>query len=320
MKITDARPDLTGHGVVFDKKRTVWCTPKILECPDELSCVPELLDIVVKAFLNRVQNDDYFQLKLHLMGVRVLIKEGEQYDGRMCLDGTGATDSGNRDIMLLSLTTSSSHKQIAFVIAHELAHLLFAHPNAPYAISGSAKDASINHSAVTRFMNDDEQEDGNLYEYYYGQGLEEFIANYVASYVIKDLDLDGDEDERDLLIKYDARLIGKLESCFGKPLAECACLNEIKEDSEEHKAANNFWDCVLTYRMDCIVDSYDDAMGHAGAFRELCNKIDLLYDLLPHLNLEDCAYSADLLLDSILRSIDVWRIRKMDEQLGYIEL
>lgn len=206
--------------------------------------------------------------------------------------------------MFLFINVNDSDKQIASIMAHELAHTLFASTN-DYYFSGSASKSGCEPFGSS-FRRIDQTIDLN-----YGIGLEEGAAEVLARYIISHCrfsDAEGTyakEKSPETYYSMLSSLTELLANCFGEPLFGTRYIDgisvekyivekghplyeEMNDTYDEElweknrhfyrkSVENPFWYHAITNTFHRIINEYDECMG-VGAFSELCKHLDGLYN------------------------------------------
>lgn len=154
----------------------------------------------------------------------------------------------------LNIVLKDSEKYIAFIVAHEFAHLLFTNLHDPLHLSGLASDRSTNYTAICRM-----KPDGSVY----GNQLEELIADYLAYYIVGRMNFEDKNDKYKQEFEkcsFGFYIIQTLEYPFGRSLFECNFIDEqYKEDEEVQYSI--FWNAILSFSFNIVVDDFDEIMG-----------------------------------------------------------
>ena len=164
-----------------------------------------------------------------------------------------------------------SPKQIAFIIAHELAHLLVAGSVDLLHLAGKSIDGTTMLSAFQRSYSNGE---------FYGLNFEEAAADYVANYIVEKLDYDDENGRFAQNISTPEKrarfeFIETFSGVFGESLENASCIDEIIIDGEFVTIRNEFWYRIATFSLCQIIDVYDKVMGE-GAYQELNERIENL--------------------------------------------
>lgn len=235
---------------------------KITIQDEKLSFIQEIVKEVVSTFINSLNNKVLLKAKLSTLELKIFKTVNESTFGMMSSDG-------EEHIIAIYVSFSDSHKKIAFIIAHELAHLLFVNVIDPLKISGMASDRSAMSTAIKRI-----DEEGNVY----GQTLEELLADYLAFFISKKLNLSDDNNSFAKMIENKStriKFVEKFSSFFGDSLLEK--IDEVKEimfDSEKClEPSNILWYSIVTFNFSLIINMYDNIIG-ANAFKYFNEKLD----------------------------------------------
>jgi len=237
--------------------------------------------------------------------------------------------------MNIRINPNDSDKQIARVMAHELAHILFAFTYNYFCYGSESKSGcKAVKSSFVRINTATKEE--------FGIGLEEGAAEALAGYIVSHCRFSDSEaahtqeSTRELYYSMLVELTEALANCFGKPLYSSKYIDgltvekfivekdhplyEKLEDTYDddlwvtnrkffkYSEANLFWYSAVTNTFHCTIDEYDKYMGK-GAFHNLCRHFDGLYmQYMEHAD-EDGAY--DIALDHKCKAMEM--IRKFDE-------
>lgn len=216
---------------------------------------------IQRKYVENLKNKVLFNSKLENLIIKVEIVNNRTTEGYCA-----CTSLNDLITITLYVNLSDSQKFIAFVIAHEFTHFLFVNPFDMYGISGKANDGSTNLTAVQRI-----DKDGEYCAYY----LEELIVDYIAKILISKLNYEDQNYQYAQMLcetSEEKELICQLECVFGNSLQVSSCIDCVVSGSEERKS-NYFWDSIMSFAFNNIIDIYDAVMGE-DAFRKLCNKID----------------------------------------------
>lgn len=153
--------------------------------------------------------------------------------------------------IILEFNPNQSKKYLAFIVAHELAHLLMCEINDIFSISGKV-------STIKRLANDNEV---------YGSKLEELLADYLAHYIVSKMDYEDETGEYAEMAKKNAakyNFVANLESYFGESLMKSDFIDFTIEKMEDEEGAtgeyNAFWYCIATNNFDMIIDELEKNM------------------------------------------------------------
>ena len=240
----------------------------------EISFVKNLVKEVSETYLKHLSNKMYFKMKLSCLSVRI-------YETNMKTDGSVGNDQENNELkIILSVNPMDSKKYIAFIIAHEFAHLLMC--NVSDALGMSRKVSS-----VIRL-----NEDGVSY----GDQLEELFADYLAHYIVSRMNL-NDENEQyaihKIFCKAKMAFVEKMENYFGESLMDTEYIDfkveryVEKENSvlneysipEPNYSANFLWYSVVNDSFDKVIEMYNCTIdskeeSDSNHFEDLCNTIE----------------------------------------------
>ena len=232
---------------------------------DSLSFVKELINNVVNAYENSLNEKFIFCAKLHCLEVNVWSTvEGADTFG-ICTQ-----ESQQKYILNLMVNAENTKGWNAFIIAHELAHLLMFSVEG-LKIAGEAKDGSTNFTAVARLSSD-----GSTY----GDALEECIADYLAVYIVRKLNLEDSQvrvyEEKNEL---EFLIVEELSSNFGDTINNSEFIDSYTcdEENDEISISNMFWTSIVTFTFEKIVDEYNNYMGR-NSFKELNEQLEIFYD------------------------------------------
>lgn len=229
--------------------------------------VKDIFRKVATQYVTSLYNNALFKAKLNYL--RVSICEA--------VNGTTVgylVDAGNckYDYYIdIYYAKEDSPKQIAFIIAHELAHLLFADSVDLLHLAGKSIDGTTMLSAFQRSYSNGE---------FYGLNFEEAAADYVANYIVEKLDYDDENGRFAQNISTPEKrarfeFIETFSGVFGESLENASCIDEIIIDGEFVTIRNEFWYRIATFSLCQIIDVYDKVMGE-GAYQELNERIENL--------------------------------------------
>ena len=222
--------------------------------------------------------------------------------------------------MNIRINQKDSDKQIAAIMAHELAHVLFAFTYDYFCFGGESQSGC--ESAKSSFQRKD-----STTKEEFGVGLEEGAAEVLARYIVslcRFSDAEGTyakEKAPDTYYSMLAELTESLANCFGSSVYNSEYIDglsidkyivdkdhplyeEMEDTYDEdlwvtnrhfyrHSIANPFWYSAVTNTFHCTIDEYDKYM-EKGAFRELCKHFDSLYYQYYEHSEEDNAYDIAL--------------------------
>ena len=163
---------------------------------------------------------------------------------------------------------------IAFITAHEFAHLFFANNLDNLKITGRATDESF---VLTSFRRMDGS--GTIW----GGSLEEYAADYLARYIVNKM-YKGRRPSRayvDLLAEKAFRfeVIEAYAANFGIPLENCRwideyCMIEDGEEGYEVRISNKFWYSIPTMATEEIEHEFNEIMEDDKAYERFCNMVE----------------------------------------------
>lgn len=250
---------------------------------DSLSFVKELINDVVNAYENSLNEKFIFCAKLHYLEVNIWSTvEGADTFG-ICTQ-----ESQQKYILNLMVNAENTRGWNAFIIAHELAHLLIFSVEG-LKIAGEAKDGSTNFTAVARLSSD-----GSTY----GDALEECIADYLALYIVRKLNLEDSQvrvyEEKNELEFF---IVEELSSNFGDTINNSEFIDSYTcdEEKDEINISNLFWSSIVTFTFEKIVNEYDKYMGN-NSFKALNEDLEEFYD-----NRESNKFNCDCILNELRR-------------------
>lgn len=230
-------------------------------CNIQTESAKEMIQNVVDTYLASLRSKLNFKSKLDVLTTKIVLVPYETI-------AECAIDPEEQSIqMTFEFNPNISEKFNAFVIAHEFAHFLFANLSDIYSISGKASDGSTNLSAVQRLL-----PNGNTYGYYF----EELLANYLAHFIVGKLDYSDKDGLYEKTKKEDetnSKIVNLFESEFGQSLFEGTFIDEIFYDEDNLPRFNFFWNSIISFSFNNIIDTYDEEMGE-NEFHILCDMID----------------------------------------------
>ena len=235
---------------------------KIIDFADiKANSAKEIIQTVVNTYLTSLHSKFNFNAKLSVLTTKIVIVPYETI-------AECAVDPEDESIQLtIEFNPDISAKFNAFVIAHEFAHFLFANLNDRYSISGKSNDGSTNLNAVQRLFANE-----NTYGYYW----EELLANYLAHFIVSKLNYSDKEGLYETTKKADetnTKIVYLFESAFGQSLLEGNFIDEIFYDEDNQPRFNFFWNSIISFSFNNIVDCYDEYVGD-NEFHVFCDLID----------------------------------------------
>lgn len=163
-------------------------------------------------------------------------------------------------------------RKIAFIVAHEFAHLVFANNLDVLRITGKTRD---NSSPITSFIRI--SPDGEVY----GNNIEEFAADYLSRYIVKKLYSEEYSSEyAEFLKEKNSRfdVVERLSKFFGKSLNECDFIDDFQlvddDNSQFAVVSNDFWYAVTTMSMDTVINRFNKQTKQTDGYRKLCGFMD----------------------------------------------
>lgn len=252
---------------------------------EKLTYVEPMFRRIADQYLSMLNTSFLFRAKLDALEVRV--------DDSMGLDdfqGQFASGLGQKNCsIIIHVTPDLSEAQTAFVIAHEIGHMLVDNMGVGSLFLCGGGEIGTQRG-VTRSDGGDQE---------IGVGLNEGIADFMADEVVsriwpewmKELHRQGGDKS----MRFLARMAGELSKCFGRPLKRLEQFDQMdeigrkiirwNESMKPVRAAaafvefkNMFWLCLSRQSFDVISGIYDEIMGE-GQFRELCLLMDTVYRL-----------------------------------------
>ena len=228
----------------------------------ELEYVKTIIDKVISAYSEHLISKKYFEFLIS--DLKIEIRKAKKSIGGECI-------TKKEPKILLKISEESSDKMIALVIAHELAHLLMTTKYMDsLAIAGEARDGSFNATAIQRVLANGEM---------YGNALEECVANYLAYYIVSNMNFPREKDYEEHVEQnaYFIHVIATLEYVFGKPLIECQYIDDIFDEGGEAVSFNMFWHSILSLSFGNVVNIFNDEMKKRGgvSFKRFCNLLEI---------------------------------------------
>ncbi len=199
---------------------------------DSDSKIYEITKTVAKTFMESLNNKAIFDFKMKRLMVRpfdVPVKHpfAETLSNQKCNE------------LVIIYDESMSSRFLAFIVAHEMAHILFHHVG----------DVLVFQRKKIRYIQ--EGKDCFIENKFLELETEEAMADYVALYIISKLEYD---DEGGMLEEFlqDGRAqrmqkISQLEIKSGKPLRDCKKIDEFDVKDDEVVIANSFWYNAVTH-------------------------------------------------------------------------
>lgn len=243
-------------------------TPKI-------NFVEDLFKRVTDTYLQHLSNKMYFKMKLSCLMVKI-------YEVETKTDGSFWNDVDNNELkVILSVNPNDSKKYIAFIIAHEIAHLLMC----------SVSDALVVSRKISAIIRVNENGVS------YGDQLEELLADYLAHFIVSKMDIEDENGQYAIHKHFCAdkiKLISELESYFGESLMDMEhidyevvkneknipCILSEYEEEEPQYSANLLWYSVANDSFDKVIEIYNQTLSaierveSVNYFERLCNQID----------------------------------------------
>lgn len=218
----------------------------------------EIVQEVSQKFIDLLSNKSVFNAKLSVLNVKVFPFSEDITTGACAENG----QHSNEYSIHLLVNPNDSKKYIAFVIAHELAHLHFYNLLDPLKQTGLAEDGSRNSTAITRTFKDNTK---------YGNALEEMCADYIACFVVSKLNLEDKNNQFETYLQENKEKFEFIEffsSLFGESLSDTNSIDayEATEDNA-FIMHNKLWYCISTFSLDEIVNDYDNHMGKKSFWR-----------------------------------------------------
>lgn len=279
-------------------------TPQIIldnqaSITNRIDCITGILRKVAKKYQDLLFHDAIFRGKLQNLTVNVHPASFSP-DPDTCDDATPMTDGEYfldrsakkpRGMIDLYVCVDDSPREIAYVFAHELSHMLVDTQRDTCLIGGQSRYGCKPGTSCINRLCFPEME-------LHGSGLEESIADNLAMYLVSRCRFPGDAGTHAQQVsQWQSRrtFAPLLAAAFGDPLTACRYIDEFREtmlpelsrpswitkdgiEEEPQEFAevyirNVFWYCVATNQFHMIVNTYNDVMGE-GAWRELCRHMD----------------------------------------------
>lgn len=227
-----------------------------------LNFVKKIVDEVISTFINSLNNKALLKAKVLDLEVKIFNTKNETTFGMM-------STNGEEHVIGIYVCPLDSDKKIAFIIAHEFAHLLFVNVIDSLSIFGEASDNSTMRTAIKRV-----DKKGNVY----GHAMEEMVADYLALFIVNKLNLSDDNGTFEKTMEEKSTIINFVEefsSFFGDVLKEK--IDETRKvffDADEYfEPCNLFWYSVVTFNYSLTINMYDNFMG-MYAFGDMNEKLD----------------------------------------------
>lgn len=240
----------------------------VIPTGDSFSKFQKIVEVIYEKYLGLLHNKPIFQAKCNILRVNLLEYDACSTSG-VCIEKE--IDSSFSYTINLFINENDSEKYIAFVIAHEFAHLLFSNSLDPIRATGKANDESTAFSAIRR---------GTPERTIYGKTLEEICADYIAIHVISYLDYIDKNDQFEIMCKEKEEKINYIEAfstLFGDSMSKYTYIDSYYSTEDEFVIQNKFWYYVSTFSLNEIIDEYDYYMG-ANAFHILNNHIEEYFE------------------------------------------
>lgn len=202
------------------------------------SKVFEMTKAVAQKYLECLNNSCIFEMKM-----KRLVVQPFDLPLKCCAYGVTRNNQSRNDLIIV-FDESGSDKFLAFVIAHEMAHilmypqgdkLLFQKKRIRYTVDG--KDRFRENT----FLDDTE--------------TEEALADHLACYIVSKMNYEDTEGameeylQRDIVVQHRA-LAARLDARFGKPLMECEKIDEYCTQEDEIVISNALWYNCVTHFID----------------------------------------------------------------------
>jgi len=219
-----------------------------------------MVKAIANEYLAHLNNSILYTMKLAILEVVLTNSEKELTSGVTRRMGSVCQ-------IVIAINEDNGDDYIAFVVAHEFAHLLFQKVTDCLCVTGRAPDGSTDFTAITRISQEGK---------FYGRELEEQCADILALYIIKYLGYSLDS----IVLKTDLRktelVRGAVEgfiNVFGSNLYRCDKIDNYRVNNGFGMVSNSFWYYVVTFSFVEIVKLYDEVMGE-GAFERFSNRLD----------------------------------------------
>ena len=208
---------------------------------DRRNCDPdskvfEITKAVAQKYLDCLSNKSIFEMKMKRLYVHPFdlpIK---------CTFGMTSSNPARYE-MVLAYNEAGSSKCLAFVIAHEMAHILMYPQEDPLSVSKRRIKYMVDGKDCVR---ENPPED---------IPTDEALADYLGLYIASKLDYEdtGGEMEEYFRKEEVARRrtwITQIELTCGKPLMECEKIDEYHLQENEYIISNSFWYNCVTHFLD----------------------------------------------------------------------
>ena len=190
------------------------------------------------------------------------------------IDCTDPTQRGAKYNVTVYADPKDDEMTVAFIFAHELAHLFFANNLDNLKITGRAKDQSFVLTSFRRMSGTGEV---------WGGGLEEYAADYLARYIVNKM-YKGRRKSR----AYGAFLAEKVfrfevfeafAALFGTSLNDCQYIDEysmteVDDGGSEVSISNKLWYSVPTMATEEIEHEFNEMMENDQAYEQFCNMVE----------------------------------------------
>ena len=218
-----------------------------------------MVETIAEEYVSRLHNSAMLSWKLLTTSVLIIPSDAELTSGLCEKEGTEIR-------ILLQINTSNPDDYVAFIAAHEFAHLLFKKMTDVLCVTGRTSDRSTELTALTRISYEGKQ---------YGRELEEQCADILALYIIKKLGYKHSKFlDEDLKKSYRQRnVVEKLANVFGNHLDKAEFIDDFKMKNGIGYVKNSFWYFVVTFSFAEIINFYDEVMGE-NAWLRFCEALD----------------------------------------------
>lgn len=227
----------------------------------------ENVKMIGNLLLNSLNNQLMFKQKLQVLEITINKSRNEKTDAFLMRK--------NEEFeLLIIINPNDSIIKINFIIAHEMAHLLFSICN-KLRISGyCSTDDSFDFTSVRRICNGEE----------YGNALEEMLCDYIAlellhkyyndEYTRENLIDIVYSEERGVHVKDNFNLTLKLISLFGNTYS--SKFDAVLENSNDCASPENLLlYTVVTGALNLLINEFDTLMGN-GSWKRLNQKFEML--------------------------------------------
>jgi hypothetical protein len=228
---------------------------------------------VANMYRTSVINKALLSSKLNSLRVDIEISFAEAAAG-FFIDCTDPTQRGAKYNVTIYADPKDDEMTVAFIFAHELAHLFFANNLDNLKITGRAKDQSFVLTSFRRM---------NGSGIIWGGSFEEYAADYLARYIVNKM-YKGRRKSRAYTAflaekKFRFEVIEAYAALFGTSLNNCQYIDEyhmteVDEGGYEVDIKNKFWYSIPTMATEEVEHEFNEMMENDQAYEQFCNMVE----------------------------------------------